>query len=145
MKLIKYIPPFLQDVREFKVITGVEDFEIENLTYRINQILKEVIVADAESYGLTRYEKIYNIKNTTNDLTTRRFNILSKINNRVPYTYNWLVKKLNNTIGEGNYVITQDINNYKINIEILALFKDIATMLNKDLREQLPANLRDSC
>lgn len=141
MKLIEYIPLFLQDVREFQEIFKVEDKEIESLKTQIENMLKEVIVNTSESYGLERYEKIYNIQNNTTDLETRRFNIISKINNRLPYTVNWLVNKLNNTVGKENYTLNVDHNRYTIKIEVMALFQDIAVLLNRDLREQLPANL----
>lgn len=141
MKLIKYMPLFLQNVREFQEIFNVEDKELEYLNEQVENILKEIIVNTAEGYGLNRYEKIYNIQNDTTDIEKRRFNILSKMNNRLPYTINWLKNKLNNIIGKDNYEIILDNNNYKIQIDVLALFEDIAVMLNKDLREQLPANL----
>lgn len=142
MKLIEYIPHFLQDIREFKQIFNVEDEEIIKLNNQIEKILKEAVVGTAQDYGLNRYEKIYNIKNNANDIPTRRYTILSKINNKLPYSLKWLENKLNNTIGKDNYEITVDYNNYSIRIEILALYRDLANLLNRDLREQLPANLQ---
>ena len=66
MNLIKYMPPFLKEVREFKEIFGAEDIQIEKLNNQINSMLREVIVKTAEDYGLRRYEKIYDTiyKNT---------------------------------------------------------------------------------
>lgn len=142
MKIIEYLPLYLQDVREFKIIANIEDIELEKIKAQIEEILKETIVKTANSYGLTRYEKIYNIEEPANDIIVRRYNILAKINNRVPYTINWLKNKLNNTIGEDNYRINIDYDNMILEIEILAVFKDIAIVLYKDLREQLPANLQ---
>ena len=141
MKLIEYLPEFLQKIREYKVLFDVEDIELDELKERLEDILDEVIVNTADSYGIERYEKIYSIKPDSNDIEKRRFNILSKINNRVPYTINWLKSKLDNIVGKDNYVITIDHNNYKIKIEILAIFKEVAELLNKDLREQLSANM----
>ena len=141
MNLIEYMPPFLKDVREFKVVFSSEDVELNLLKDKIGQVLDEVIVNKAEKYGLERYEKIYAIENVSNDIEVRRFNLLSKINNRIPFTRRWLINKLNNTVGEGNYIIKEDYNNYKISIEVLAIFEDVAEILSKDLREQLPANI----
>ncbi len=141
MKLIEYLPEFMQDITEFKQLFGVEDKEVDKLNNAIEKIFNEIIVKTSESYGLDRYEKIYNIKDEITDIEARRFNILTKINNKVPYTMQWLRNKLNNLIGKDNYEIILDNNNYKIQIDVLALFEDIAVMLNKDLREQLPANL----
>lgn len=142
MKLIEYLPSFFKDIREFKQVFQVEDEEIEKLKGQIEKILQEVIVDVSEDYGLQRYEKIYNISNNVMDLSNRRFNILSKINNRLPYSLNWLKNKLNSTIGKENYTLTIDYNKYSMEINVAILFKDIAILLNKDLKEQLPANLQ---
>lgn len=142
MKLIEYLPNFMQDIKEFKELFSAEDIEIEQLKIAIKKIFSEIIVKTAESYGLDRYEKIYNIQNNTTDIPVRRYMILSKINNKLPYTENWLKNKLNNTIGEDNYTINIDYNNYSVKIEIMALYKDIALLLNMDLKEQLSANMQ---
>lgn len=141
MKIIEYIPNFLQNVREFKIISNLEDEELENIRLQIDKILKEVIVNTSESYGLERYEKIYNINNPSEDIVIRRFNIISKINNKAPFTIKWLDNKLKQLAGEGNYKINVDYNNYKVTISIVYLFGDIANTLQKDLIELLPANL----
>ena len=98
MSIIEYFPLFLQDIREFKIISNIEDIELEKLKAKIEEILKEVIVSNAVDYGLERYEKIYNIEEPSKDVIVRRYNILAKINNRVPYTINWLKNKINNNI-----------------------------------------------
>ena len=142
MKLNDYMPPFLKDIKEFKEIFKSEDEELKCLNSLVMKMLTEVIVKTAESYGLERYEKIYNITDIASTLENRRTNILLKINNRVPYTIKWLINKLNNTIGEENYRISIDYDKNILEIEILAIFKEMATILYKDLREQLPANLQ---
>jgi len=65
MKIIEYVPNFLQEVREFKILSNIEDEELEKLKLQIDNILKEVIVNTSEDYGLKRYEKIYNITYNT--------------------------------------------------------------------------------
>lgn len=141
MKLIEYLPPFLQEVREFKEIFNSEDIELERINKAIDEIKREVIVKTAESYGLDRYEKIYNIVPDTNNIEQRRFNILSKINNKIPFTINWLKNKLETLVGKDNYRIDVKHNEYSITIEVIMLFEDIANSLNINLREQLPANM----
>lgn len=141
MKTIEYIPNFLQNVREFKIMSNLEDEELEKLKLQIDNILKEVIVNTSEDYGLQRYEKIYNINVVSNDIDVRRFNIISKINNNAPFTYRWLDNKLKQLVGENNYKINIEYDNYKVIISIAYLFGDIANTLQKDLRELLPANL----
>lgn len=141
MNLIKYMPPFLKEVREFKKIFGAEDIQIEKLNNQINSMLREVIVKTAEDYGLRRYEKIYGITRPAETLEARRMAILLKMNNRVAYTYKWLIQTLNEAIGAENYKITTDFNNYKMNIEIALNYTEAAELLKNDLVKQMPANI----
>lgn len=141
MNLIKYMPPFLKEVREFKEIFGAEDIQIEKLNNQINSMLREVIVKTAEDYGLRRYEKIYGITRPAETLEARRMAILLKMNNRVAYTYKWLIQTLNEAIGAENYKITTDFNNYKMNIEIASNYTEAAELLKNDLVKQMPANI----
>ncbi len=141
MKLINYMPPFLKNVREFNRIFNAEDIEIDKLKEEIDNMLKEVIVRTAESYGIERYEKIYDITNPPETLEARRMQILFKMNNRVPYSYKWLINTLNEAIGEKNYTITTDFNNYKLNIEIDLTYTEAAEILKRDLVKQMPANI----
>ena len=141
MKLIEYLPNFMQDIKEFKELFSAEDIEIEQLKIAIEKIFSEIIVKTAEGYGLDRYEKIYQINAESDLLEARRLKILLKINDKVPYSYKWLVNTLDTILGENNYKINIDYANYKIVISIVYLFGDIANILKRDLREQLPANL----
>lgn len=141
MKIINYMPIFLQNVREFEIISNLENEELEKLKLQIDNILKEVIVNTSEDYGLRRYEKIYNIDVVSDDIDVRRFNIISKINNKAPFTYKWLDNKLKQLVGENNYKIKIEYHNYKIIISIVYLFGDIVETLQKDLKELLPSNL----
>jgi hypothetical protein len=135
------MPPFLKEVREFKEIFGAEDIQIEKLNNQINSMLREVIVKTAEDYGLRRYEKIYGITRPAETLEARRMAILLKMNNRVAYTYKWLIQTLNEAIGAENYKITTDFNNYKMNIEIALNYTEAAELLKNDLVKQMPANI----
>ncbi len=141
MKIIEYIPDFLKNIREFKIISNLEDKELENIKLQIDNILKEIIVNTSENYGLQRYEKIYNINDISNDIEIRRFNIISKINNKIPFTYKWLDNKLKQLVGENNYTIKIEYDNYKIIISIIYLFGEILDTIKKELEELLPANL----
>ena len=140
-KLIEYMPPFLKNIREFNKISDAEDIELEDLNYNLKKMLTEVIVKTADSYGLDRYENIYNISNTSNNIEIRRINILNKINDILPFTLKWLYNKLEEALGEGNYHIDVDYNNYSIKITILGLSMEIADIYRENLRQQLPANM----
>lgn len=139
MKLIEYMPPFLRDVREFIKIFEAEDDVVEKLNNDVKSLTKEVIVKTANSYGLKKYEKIYNITNISSNIEIRRINILNKINDRVPFTYKWLYNKLKESLGEGNFNLIYE--NYILTIIIFGLKMEIADIYRENLRQQLPSNI----
>lgn len=139
MKLIEYMPPFLRDVREFIKIFEAEDDVVEKLSNDVKSLTKEVIVKTANSYGLKKYEKIYNITNISSNIEIRRINILNKINDRVPFTYKWLYNKLKESLGDGNFNLIYE--NYVLTIIIFGLKMEIADIYRENLRQQLPANI----
>lgn len=141
MKLIEYLPDFMQELRELKELYNTEDIEVKKINDVIENIFTEVIIKTAESYGLERYEKIYGLADNSDNIETRRFKILSKILNKVPYSYNWINNKLKEILGNENYKININYDEYKINIEIAYLFHDIAETLYDDLRPIIPANM----
>lgn len=142
MKLNEYMPPFLKDVREFKEIFATEDKELEYMNNLIASMLTEVIVKTANSYGLTRYEKIYEITDIASTVEARRTNILLKINNRVPYTKKWLVNLLDAVIGKDAYTLKIDEKNYLINIETTLNYSEAMETLKKELTLEIPANMK---
>lgn len=139
--LIGQLPPFLQNIKEYKEICSAEYIELKDLEDKIEEIIKEISAETATGYGLERYEKILNIVNTTTNAEERRFKIKSKLTNQLPFNLKWIENKLKSLVGEGNFLIDLDNENYKITIQISYVFPDVANVLNRDLRLQLPANL----
>lgn len=142
MKLIEYLPNFMQDIKEFKELFSAEDIEIEQLKVAIEKIFSEIIVKTAEGYGLDRYEKIYQINAESDLLEARRLKILLKINDKVPYSYKWLVNTLDTVLGKENYKVAIDYANYNMKIEILLNYSELAEILKKDLVKKMPANIK---
>lgn len=141
MKLIEYLPNFMQDIKEFKELFSAEDIEMEQLKVAIEKIFSEIIVKTAEGYGLDRYEKIYQINAESDLLEARRLKILLKINDKVPYSYKWLVNTLDTVLGKENYKVAIDYANYNMKIEILLNYSELAEILKKDLIKHIPANM----
>ncbi len=139
--LIKHLPLFLRDIREYKEIYNTEEIELKDLEKKVEEIIREASAETAKGYGLDKYEKILNIVKTTDVIDERRFKIKTKLTNQLPFNMKWLDNKLKNLVGEENYKITLDAENYKITIQISHIFPDVVTVIKEDLRQQLPANL----
>jgi len=141
MKLIEYLPNFMKDIKELQELFDTEDIEVKKLKGEIEKIFSEIIVKTAKSYGLDRYEKIYQINTKSDLLEIRRLKILSKMNDKESFTYKWLDNKLKQLVGENNYKISIEYNNYRIIISIACLFCNIADTLKRELNKSLPVNL----
>ena len=139
--IIEYLPLFLRNVSEIKKITDTENVELDILQSKTDLIINEMIVDLASEYGVSRYEKIFNIANKEQSLNERKFVIESIFSNRVPFSLNWLKNKLNQLVGKDNYKVDMDYANYKLTIRISYLFPNAVNLLKKDLRKSIPANL----
>ena len=138
--IIKYLPSYLQDVKQFKQICNVENIELDFIKEKTDSVLTETFPSTASEYGISRYEKIFDILNKTAKLYERRFIIESLFLNRPPFSMSWLKNKLFATVGN-NYTIDMDYDNYKLVIRISYLFENALQLLKEDLKKSIPANI----
>jgi hypothetical protein len=140
--LISYLPHVLQVVREFQAITNVENPEFQVVFDTSEQVLNNLFIQTGDLDGIKRYEKILKIKPSENDtLETRRFRVLSRWNDRIPYTWNALIEKLNTLFGKGNYTISLQNNIYTLNLETHLGVYGTIDELNILLDGIIPCNL----
>lgn len=140
--LINYLPEFLQDIIEYKVIMATEDIEIEKIKEEINKSVNESSIENATEMGVTRYEKILGIRtNSSLSLEDRKFLIKNKFLNRAPFTVMWLKNKLENLCGKDNYIIDINYDELYLDIQIGYMFAEATEELRKDLRNIIPANI----
>lgn len=119
-----------------------EQIEIDALWIALEDGLKDQFIDDATEYGLSRWETILGITpKGTDTLDDRRFRILTRINEDLPYTYQSLNQRLSNICGNNGYTITLNANTYTLNVKINLInknnFSDIESMLDR----VTPANL----
>lgn len=94
-RLISYLPPVLQNIEEFKALYGTEDYEIDDLYAALEILLKDQFVHEATENGIKRWEKILKIIPGASDtLDMRRFEILNRLNIKIPYTITMLRNKI---------------------------------------------------
>ena len=142
-KLIEYLPEFLRDIREYKaILTDAVEPEVVALFQAIETALNDQFVQTASEYGVSRYEKMLKISSKSSySLDDRKFTILTKINEHVPYTLTALKQKLESLCGKDNYSVEVDANKYTLKVRIAMSVKnqynDVAVMLEKIV----PANM----
>ena len=140
MRLKKYLPEFIGEIKEFQELDKVCSVEIDELREKLQQLQDNQFIELANSEGLSRYEQMLSIP-YTEDVATRRFNILNKYNSTIPFTLTWLTNMLNTTLGKGNFLLDMNYGAYTLTISVSASNEQHIATLYKDLRKKIPCNL----
>ena len=142
-KLIDYIPPFLTNVKEYKaILVDGEEPEIVSAWRMIDATLNEQFIHDCTEEGVERWEKILGIvPKATFTLNERKFTILTKMNERVPFTITTLTEQLKSLCGEDGYLITLDNDHYMLKVQVALSAKNNFEDVKVLLQRVVPANL----
>ncbi|MBS5822397.1 MAG: DUF2313 domain-containing protein [Clostridium argentinense] len=118
VKLINYLPHVLREYEEFKVITNAEDPEFKIIFDVSEKVRNNMFIKYCDLDGIKKYENLLGIRPSNKDtLEDRIFRVLSRWNDRVPYTWKVLIDKLDMLCGKGNYEIKLIHNDYTIDLE----------------------------
>lgn len=141
--LIDYIPPFLNNVREYKaVLTDAEQPEMVSIWNAVSNAFNDQFLTDATENGVSRWEKILGIvPKATFNLDERKFTILTKINEQLPFTVTTLEEQLKNLCGENKYSINLNNSNYTLDVKVALTAKNNFEDVNSLLQRVVPANL----
>lgn len=145
-KLIDYLPYVVRDYAEFQGITGAEQPEFENAWAAVDDLLNNQFITTAGNLGLSRWEKILGITpKGTDTLDDRRFRVLTRLNEELPYTLPQLRVILGTLCGAGNYSAEVEEGTYQLVVKIgLAAknnFSDVASLLDRVVPENMVVTL----
>ena len=140
--LLSYWMPILRNLKAFKEIAKAEEPEIKLLLEAVDRTLKNMYIETADEYGIKRFEDmmgIYPDEGAT--LEERRFAVMVKWNDKLPYTLEMLKDLLNILCGENGYTVLVDNNNYKITVKLALENEDNVGEVRDLLERMAPANL----
>lgn len=142
-RLIDYLPSVIKNVREYQAIMNDgEQAEISSLWDAVDAAFNDQFISTATVNGVERWEKILGIKPKGSDsLEARKFRILSRLNEQLPYTLPVLKNMLQSLCGEDGYSVEVQNELYTLKVKIALVaksnFDDVAVLLNK----VVPANM----
>lgn len=140
--LLSYWMPVLRQLKEFKEIAKAEEPELRYILEACDRTLNNFFISTADEYGISRFESMMGIfPDEGEDLETRRFNVLVKWNDKVPYTDGGLYDRLLSLCGEGKFTITPQYEDYKISITTEAGIKGAFDTISSLITDMLPCNL----
>ena len=141
-EIINYLSEFMRNFREFKELMKTEQKELELIYDYIYQILDNEYIETANKEGIARFENILGINPpNTDSLADRRFRILARFNEQLPYTYRTLHTQMVNLCGASGYFIELKNDEYTLVVKVALTaknnFKDVEKLLNR----VIPANI----
>jgi hypothetical protein len=141
-KLIDYLPPVIAELREFRLLTAAEDPEFDLLWGAYDRAMDSAFIADADEAGVARYEKMFGLASSAEDsLEDRKARIVMRQNIETPFTYRWLISKLNSLYGEDNIVVSLDTENLTMTVGLKLGSKSYSQIVRDLLKRVVPANI----
>ncbi|MEK5070245.1 putative phage tail protein [Sporosarcina sp. FSL K6-1508] len=136
--LISYLPSVLEEIKELVEIANVENPIINALWKEIENALNNqfVLTVNEDKNGATRYEKMLELKiPATDTIETRRFRILTRYQEQVPYSYKVLKQLLNSLLGENHYDLERNVAekwlDVKIELTVKGQFDTVQLLLER--------------
>lgn len=141
-KLIDYLPTFVGEYKEIKAIMDTEQIVLEKLWEDTENVLSDQFVSSATEKGIARYEKILGITpKGTHTLSERRFDVLARMNEQLPYTMEQLHTSLATLCGKDGYALKLDADKYVLTIKLALGNENNKKTVEELSYKMLPANI----
>jgi len=142
-RLLNYLPHVIRNVREYKAIMDDGDQEeISKLWEAVDNAFDDQFVNSATIYGVQRWEKLLHIlPKGTDSLDARKFRILARLNEQLPYTLRVLENMLFALCGEDGYTVEVQNDMYTLNVKIALKAKSNVDDVDVLLKKVVPANM----
>ncbi len=141
--LLSYWMPVLRQIKELKEIAKAEEPELRYILAECDRTLANMFITTADEYGISRFESMMGIyPDEGEDLETRRFNVLIKWDDKVPYTDEELHNRLLSLCGsEDKFDITPHYEDYYIDITTELGVKGAFDAVTTLIMDMLPCNI----
>ncbi|MBE6070677.1 MAG: DUF2313 domain-containing protein [Clostridium butyricum] len=142
ISILDYIPPILADVEEQKQIAKALNPEINILWQEIERTQNNQFINFSDEYGVNRRERQLKIKpKNTETLNERKFRLLSREIEKLPYTFRTLENKLKALCGENGYRLNIDYENDVVDIKIELTSKKSFDEVELMTEKMVPVNM----
>lgn len=144
--ILTYIPPVLRDYKEYKAIATAINPELNLLWQAIEDALNDQFILDATKNGVERRESILKvIPKGTDTLDERKFRLIARENEKLPYTYRAIQQRLIKLCGQDGYTLTVSNNTFTIKVRVALANKsnygDVESLIDKMAPENMIIDL----
>lgn len=136
ISLLEYLPGVLREIKEFKAIATAENPEIVKVWEELQSVLDDQFINNSTLNGVKRWEAILGIRALDSDsLSDRKFRILTRLNEQLPYTYRNLEAQLALLCGTNGYKLILDNESYILTVKIALTakkkFEEVGSLLDR--------------
>ncbi len=141
-QVIDYLPEWLREFREIKILCGRYQAQMDELWNTIESLWSNNFILSLDEHGCDRWEKVLNLKNKDMyTLQDRRNNIAGRLAEQRPYTFKKLRMILDVLCGKDGYTIELFPEIYTIRIKVMLTSKNMLNDVKALLDRMIPANL----
>ena len=132
----------IQKLKDEGIVAKAETPELKYILEQIERTLNNMFIETADEYGIKRFEDMMGIYPEAGaSLETRRFNVLVKWNDKVPYTEKELYNRLISICGDDNFSVNPDYKNYFLEIITHLGIEGAFDTISSILQDMIPCNL----
>ncbi len=140
--LMDYIPEYLKEYKELEKTLKAQQPEIKKLAETVERLKNNQFITTADEEGIRKFETMLEVTALDNDtLENRKFRVLSRWNNTIPYTASVLRKRLENLCGKDGYQLEILHLESKVKVRVALTNKKNYGMVEEMLQEVIPANI----
>lgn len=142
INLLGYLPQFIQEYEEIKEILKSEESEIDALNIETKRLLNNQYIAYCDTLGIRRFEKLLRIRACEGaNLDERIAKVEAVWTDTIPYTYVYLLKRLDTLCGRNGYTSELLHNIYQLNVIISLPKRELQREVISMLKRGVPANI----
>lgn len=142
INILNYLPCFLKEFREIRQLADAENPELLLLWETLRDVLNDQFVKDSTENGIKSWEKILKITpKGSESLDDRKFRVLTRLNEKLPFTYTGLERQLLSLCGEEGYLLRLMNNEYTLIVKVALKAKSNFEDIKKLLQRIVPANM----
>jgi Uncharacterized protein conserved in bacteria (DUF2313). len=140
--LIKYIPPILKEVQEFKVWTDCENPEIDRINAALAEVKDNQYIQTLTEKGAARWEPPLKIvPKDTDTIELRRLRLFAKMNEKLPFTFKSVKNQIEILCGADGYTFELLGNEYRLRVRVALIAKGQLEEVSSTLAKTIPANM----
>lgn len=142
-----YLPGFMTEIKEVSYIMQAQKGEFDFISQAVKDGLDYSFAAfiNESEEVLSRWERILRIfPDETDSSQARKKEILTRLSDRPPYTYNALNLRLTELFGVDGiprHYLEEDCENYEVKLILDQELSDSADAVERFVRQRIPANM----